>query len=255
MFLSLCNTSPPHRCVISKPNSSKRTLQLNRPVILDQRVKCSSSYSHTGTGMWWRNKGREKNKKTPKNQTLLIFYSHANDWQLRWEFGKDLRRAMMLYGRMCLNHQWQTRASPSVRCKTQPCSSVLQNNLSRCWVSKVLKNKDWKIDTDRNMKVWKGAATKNEVRRGVENYITSLLGFFTHAVGHSQSLQVQRWSSPPKAMHLSFEGNTTLKDVNKTHPRRWFFIHCKAQLKTGNTTVFSQRNISVSHPSGCKTVF
>lgn len=156
---------------------------------------------------------------------------------------------------MCQNHQWQIRASPSVRCKTQPCFSVLQNNLSGCWMSKVLKRKYWKIDTDRNMKVWKRAATKNQVRRGAENHVTSLLGFFTHAVGHSQSLQVQRCSSLPKAMHLSSEGNTTLKDVNKTHPRGWFFIHCKAQLKPGNTTVFSQRNISVSHPSGCKIVF
>lgn len=62
MFLSLCNRSPPHRCVISKPNSSERTLQLNTPIIFKQRVKCSSSYPHTGTGMWWRNKGREKTK-------------------------------------------------------------------------------------------------------------------------------------------------------------------------------------------------
>lgn len=69
IFLSLCNISHPHRCVISKPNSSKRTLQLNRPVILNQGVKCSSSYPHAGTGMWRRNKGREKtkNEKLQKN--------------------------------------------------------------------------------------------------------------------------------------------------------------------------------------------
>lgn len=36
MFFSPWNTSPPHRCVISKVNSSKGTLHLNRPVILDQ---------------------------------------------------------------------------------------------------------------------------------------------------------------------------------------------------------------------------
>lgn len=36
-FSSPWNTSPPHRCVISKTNSSGGTLGLNRPVILDQQ--------------------------------------------------------------------------------------------------------------------------------------------------------------------------------------------------------------------------
>lgn len=70
MFLSLCNTSSPHRCVISKSNSSKRTLQLNRPVILDQGVKCVSSYPHTGTGMKY--KGREKKTKMKNYQKTLV---------------------------------------------------------------------------------------------------------------------------------------------------------------------------------------
>jgi len=36
MFLSPWNASPPHRCVISKINSSEGRLHLNKPVILDQ---------------------------------------------------------------------------------------------------------------------------------------------------------------------------------------------------------------------------
>lgn len=65
-FSSPCNTSSPHRCVISKTNSSEAALHLNRPVILgqgSQMLKFTASHRN-----WYlvEEKRKEKQNKTPQ---------------------------------------------------------------------------------------------------------------------------------------------------------------------------------------------